>query len=56
MTQCSAYSTVNLAQPPLAKFNTPPLDATVNDDPTYSSIKDMQVVDPQQEYELIDQL
>ena len=34
MTQCSAYSTVNSSQPPLA--NTPPLDATVNKDSTNS--------------------
>ena len=54
MTLCSAYSTVNSSQPPLA--NTPPLDDTINNDSTYSSIREMQVADPPQEYEPIDQL
>ena len=54
MTQCSAYSTVNPSQPSLA--NSPPLVATFNNDSTYSNIKEMQMVDPPQEYEPIDQL
>ena len=54
MTQCSAYSTVNSSQPPLT--NTPPLVATVNNDSTYSNIRETQVADSPQEYEPIDQL
>ena len=54
MTQCSAYSTVNSSQQPLA--NAPSLDGTVNNDSTYSNMKEMQLADSLQEYELIDQL